>query len=59
MAGRPPQKKGPLAGNRADFLPQVYWCLGKLDWDRETAIPGKKRLLELGMDDIAQDFYPQ
>ncbi|MEJ2739931.1 MAG: aldehyde ferredoxin oxidoreductase family protein [Dehalococcoidia bacterium] len=59
MIGRPPQKKGPLAGKRADFVPQVYWCMGKLDWDRLTAVPSKKRLLELGMDDIAQDFYPQ
>jgi aldehyde:ferredoxin oxidoreductase len=59
ITGRPPQKKGPLAGKSADIEAQIYWSLGKLDWDRITTIPSKRKLLELGMDDIAQDFYPQ
>ena len=57
IVGRPPLKKGPLAGVRADIKEQIYWSLGKLDWDRSTTVPSKKRLLELGMDDIARDFY--
>jgi aldehyde:ferredoxin oxidoreductase len=57
IVGRPPLKNGPLAGVRADIEEQIYWSLGKLDWNRSTTVPSKKRLSELGMDDIARDFY--
>jgi aldehyde:ferredoxin oxidoreductase len=57
ITGRPPLEEGPLAGKRSDIEAQVYWSLGKYDWDRFTTVPSKKKLLELGMDDIAQDFY--
>ncbi|MBA7621313.1 hypothetical protein ES703_28673 [subsurface metagenome] len=59
VIGRPPQKEGPLAGVSADIEAQVYWNLGALDWDRATTKPSKKKLLELGLDDVAQDLWPQ
>jgi hypothetical protein len=58
IIGRPPQKKGPLAGKRTDIEAQIYWNLGKLDWDRLTTIPSRERLLKLGMDDIANELHP-
>ncbi len=58
IIGRPPQKEGPLAGASADIEPQVYWGLGALDWNRRTAKPSQKKLLELGLDDLAKELWP-
>lgn len=58
VIGNPPQKDGPLAGVSADAQAQIYWTLGALDWDRHTTIPSKKKLLALGLDDVAEDFWP-
>jgi aldehyde:ferredoxin oxidoreductase len=58
IIGEPPQKEGPLAGITADLVPQVYWCLGALDWDRVTTKPSKQKLLELGLDDVAEELWP-
>jgi aldehyde:ferredoxin oxidoreductase len=58
IIGRPPQKEGPLAGVSADLEVQAYWNLGYLDWDPETNIPSRKKLLELGLDDIAEELWP-
>ncbi len=58
IIGNPPQKEGPLAGVRADIEAQIYWNLGALDWDRVTAKPSRKKLLELGLDDVAKELWP-
>jgi aldehyde:ferredoxin oxidoreductase len=58
IIGQPPQQEGPLAGVTADLDAQVYWNLGAMDWDRVTARPSRGRLLELGLDDIAQELWP-
>jgi aldehyde:ferredoxin oxidoreductase len=58
IIGRPPFKEGPLAGVSADLEAQVYWNLGAVDWDRVTARPSRKRLLELGLNDIAEELWP-
>jgi len=59
ITGHPPQKKGPLAGVKADIEAQVYWNLGALDWDRVTTKPSQSKLQELGLDDIAQELWPK
>ncbi|MDD4875538.1 MAG: aldehyde ferredoxin oxidoreductase family protein [Dehalococcoidales bacterium] len=58
IIGNPPQEEGPLAGVTADSDAQNYWNLGALDWDRVTTKPSKKKLLELGLDDIANELWP-
>jgi aldehyde:ferredoxin oxidoreductase len=58
IVGRPPFKEGPLAGVSADLEAQIYWCLGAMDWDKVTTKPSKKKLLELGMLDIAEEIWP-
>jgi aldehyde:ferredoxin oxidoreductase len=58
IIGDPPQEEGPLAGVTADLEHQVYWCLGALDWDRDTTKPSKQKLMELGMNDIAEELWP-
>jgi aldehyde:ferredoxin oxidoreductase len=58
IVGRPPHTEGPLAGVMADIDAQNYWCLGALDWDRVTTKPSKKKLLELGLNEIAEELWP-
>ncbi|MFC2072226.1 aldehyde ferredoxin oxidoreductase family protein [Chloroflexota bacterium] len=58
IIGNPPQKEGPLAGATADIEAQAYWNLGALDWDRVTTKPSRKKLLELGLDDVAKELWP-
>ena len=58
IVGVPPQKEGPLAGVTADIKAQIYWNLGALDWDQVTTKPSKKKLLELGLDDVARELWP-
>jgi aldehyde:ferredoxin oxidoreductase len=59
MIGRPPLKEGPLAGATADIEAQAHWALGALDWDRHTTKPSRKKLLELGLDDVAKELWPE
>lgn len=58
IIGDPPQGEGPLADIRADIEAQNYWNLGALDWDRVTTKPSKKKLIELGLNDIAEELWP-
>ncbi len=58
IIGRPPQKEGPLAGVSADIETQINENLDALDWDRVTSRPSKKKLLELGLDDVARELWP-
>ncbi|HEX9896254.1 MAG TPA: aldehyde ferredoxin oxidoreductase family protein [Dehalococcoidales bacterium] len=59
ITGTPPQEKGPLTGVTADIQAQIYWNLGALDYDRFTTKPSRKKLLDLGFDDIAAELYPR
>jgi aldehyde:ferredoxin oxidoreductase len=56
--GDPPQTEGPLAGVTSDIREEGYWYLGALDWDRFTTKPSRKKLLALGLDDIADELWP-
>jgi aldehyde:ferredoxin oxidoreductase len=58
IIGRPPQERGPLAGITADIEAQAYWGLGALGWSRTTARPTRTKLLELGLDDVADELWP-
>ncbi|MFC1991513.1 aldehyde ferredoxin oxidoreductase family protein [Chloroflexota bacterium] len=57
IIGTLPFEAGPLADVTADIEAQVYWNLGALDWDRVTTKPSKKKLLELGLDDVVKDLW--
>jgi aldehyde:ferredoxin oxidoreductase len=58
IIGRPPQKEGPLAGVTSDIETEINENLDALDWDRITTKPSRKKLLELGLDDIAGELWP-
>jgi len=58
ILGKPPHKVGPLAGITVDADTAVREYIVAMDWDPVTARPSEKKLRELGLDDIAQEFYP-
>ncbi|MDO8688363.1 MAG: aldehyde ferredoxin oxidoreductase C-terminal domain-containing protein, partial [Dehalococcoidales bacterium] len=58
IIGLPPQTEGPLKGVTSDIETQVRDNLKALDWDLVTAKPSKKKLLELGLDDVVKVLYP-
>ncbi|MGB9860004.1 MAG: aldehyde ferredoxin oxidoreductase family protein [Moorellaceae bacterium] len=57
--GRPPLEAGPLAGVSIDEKPILEEYLTAMDWDAKTARPSKKKLEELGLEDVARELYRQ
>ena len=58
ISGNPPPEKGPLAGVTVDRETLYREFLTAMDWDLKTAKPSKKKLLELGMEDVANVLWP-
>ncbi|MBN2239626.1 MAG: aldehyde ferredoxin oxidoreductase family protein [Dehalococcoidales bacterium] len=56
--GHPPQEEGPLAGKvaPAEIVQTEY--LNEMDWDLEKARPSKKKLAELGLEDLTDIVWP-
>ncbi len=59
ITGRPPQVAGPLAGVTADIENQIKTNLAALDWDPSSTRPRRRKLMELGLEDVAQDLWPE
>ncbi|MFC1947152.1 aldehyde ferredoxin oxidoreductase family protein [Chloroflexota bacterium] len=57
IPGIPPQEEGPVAGVTKNVAAEAYWNLGALDWDMETTKPSRKKLIELGLDDVAEELW--
>jgi aldehyde:ferredoxin oxidoreductase len=57
ILGKPPQSVGPLANVTANVNAEACWILGSLDWDWESTRPSKKKLLYLGLEDVADMLY--
>jgi len=58
MMGKPPKTTGPRSGitlHRKDLFDEYYQAL---DWDMKTGKPSQKKLLELGLEDVAHVLYP-
>jgi len=56
-AGVPPLKEGPMANVTIDIDTLVGDYYKAMDWDPETGKPGKKKLQELGLEDVAKDLW--
>ncbi|MBA7505846.1 hypothetical protein ES706_04523 [subsurface metagenome] len=59
VLGRPPLKEGPLIGVTIDEDIMIKEYLTAMEWDAKTTKPSKKKLLELGLDDVAKDLCPR
>jgi len=57
VLGIPPKKEGPLAGVTIDEDTMIKEYLTAMDWDLKTAKPSKKKLLELGLEDVAKVLW--
>jgi aldehyde:ferredoxin oxidoreductase len=58
IMGNPPPKEGPLKGVTVDEETMDREYLTALDWDLKTTKPSKKKLQELGLDDVAKVLWP-
>jgi len=56
VLGKPPQKVGPVAGREVDMKTLARDYLTAMDWDVDTGKPTKKKLLELGLKDVAESL---
>jgi len=56
--GDPPLKEGPIAHITIDVDTLVAEYYKAMDWDLETGKPSKKKLLELGLEHVAKEFWP-
>jgi aldehyde:ferredoxin oxidoreductase len=56
--GKPAHSEGPLAGVTVDKDTMVKEFLAEMDWDPVTGKPSHKKLIELGLDDVAKVLYP-
>ncbi|HSW58687.1 MAG TPA: aldehyde ferredoxin oxidoreductase C-terminal domain-containing protein [Dehalococcoidales bacterium] len=59
ILGRPPFKEGPLPVVSPDIEGQIAVNLKALDWDPVTTRPSRKKLLELGLNEIADEVWPE
>ncbi len=59
LLGIPPQKAGPLAGVTVDEKTLDKEYVAEMDWGLRSAKPSRKKLLELGLYDVAKDLYPR
>jgi aldehyde:ferredoxin oxidoreductase len=58
VLGRPPLKEGPVAGVTIDEDTMIKEYFAAMDWDLKTAKPSKKKLQELGLEDVAKALWP-
>lgn len=58
VTGHPPLEEGPIANISVDADTMVAEYYRAMDWDLETGKPSKKKLLELGLEDVAHEFWP-
>lgn len=59
VMGKPPLTAGPLAGVTYDEETLDREFLLEMDWDLQTTKPNKRKLLELGLDDVAGVYSEQ
>jgi len=56
LLGKPPFKVGPNAGVTVDDKTMIQDYFKEMQWDPETGKPGKKRMAELGLGDVAAEL---
>jgi len=58
IIGNPPKSAGPSKGVTVDEATLDAEFLAAMDWDPATTKPSKKKLLDLGLEDVARDLWP-
>lgn len=57
MVGTPPLQEGPMKGITVDMDLLLQDFLEAMEWDLVTGRPSAKRLIELGLKDVAEDLW--
>jgi aldehyde:ferredoxin oxidoreductase len=57
VLGHPPLQTGPTAGNEIDIETLLREYLAVMDWDPDGGKPSRAKLLELGLEDVAEVLY--
>ena len=57
IIGDPPQTEGNVRNITVDIDTQVREYCAAMDWDPETAVPSRERLLALGLEEVAKDLH--
>ncbi|MDP2626386.1 MAG: aldehyde ferredoxin oxidoreductase family protein [Candidatus Rokubacteria bacterium] len=57
LIGNPPQTAGNVRNVTVDIDTQVREYCAAMEWDPLTAVPSKKRLLALGLTEVARDLH--
>ncbi len=56
LLGNPPLAEGPTAGKQVDYETMKNDFMQAMGWDTETGKPSKEKLVELGMNDVAESL---
>ncbi|MBI2863540.1 MAG: aldehyde ferredoxin oxidoreductase family protein [Chloroflexi bacterium] len=57
VVGNPPPTAGPLAGMSVDIEGMLAAYVAQKGWDPATFKPTRDKLMELGLDDVAEDLW--
>jgi aldehyde:ferredoxin oxidoreductase len=57
VCGKPPLSDGPLKGITVEFENWVKEYYKYADWDYETGKPSERKLIQLGLEDVAKDLH--
>ncbi|MFC1857646.1 aldehyde ferredoxin oxidoreductase family protein [Thermodesulfobacteriota bacterium] len=57
ILGKPPLQEGPTAGRKVDLEALATDYLAAMEWDVVTGKPSRKKLLELGLNDVAESLW--
>ena len=58
IVGIPPKAAGPTKGITVDEQTLDREFLTAMDWDQETTKPSKRKLLQLGLEEVARQLWP-
>ena len=58
VLGNPPFTKGPLKGVTIDLESMIDEYFQAMGWSMKDGRPLRRKLVELGLEDVAQDLYP-
>ncbi len=57
VIGQPPLKEGPIANVTVDVASMAKEFFEAMDWDTVTGKPSKKKLHELGLEEVARELW--
>jgi len=57
VIGKPPLAEGPLQGTTVEIEDWIKDYFQYAEWDYETGKPSERKLIQLGLEDVAKDLH--